>query len=235
MTDQSEEPQSLYDVLGVSSDAQPSTIKSVYRKLSAKYHPDNQDTGDEEMFLKIKAAYDVLSDEDQRKRYDRTGRTDKDRVTPKAIQMAISEGLRSIIQGYQRGGRRHQWMTWEGISESFLASNRSTRQLIHGNINRLKDELRDLQNFAAKFKLIEGEKDYIGEIFKEQIEDLQKKLDLEEDARLLSVAVEKAFKDYQYEVAPDSEGHEPGDNRLPSGGPRMIGRSGRPYYSEDYR
>ena len=51
-----------YDVLGVSRDADASTIKKAYRKLAKKYHPDtNQGNAQaEQMFKEVNEAYDVL-------------------------------------------------------------------------------------------------------------------------------------------------------------------------------
>ncbi len=61
-----------YKVLGVPKDATSKDIKSEYRKLSRKYHPDaNQgDEKAEERFKEISAAYDVVGDEEKRKEYD---------------------------------------------------------------------------------------------------------------------------------------------------------------------
>ena len=42
-----------YEVLGVSKDASESEIKSAFRKLAKKYHPDNKETGDEAKFKEI--------------------------------------------------------------------------------------------------------------------------------------------------------------------------------------
>jgi molecular chaperone DnaJ len=63
-----------YKVLGVDKKASQDDIKKAYRKLARKYHPDtNKDPGAEERFKEISEAYDVLGDEDKRKRYDRGG------------------------------------------------------------------------------------------------------------------------------------------------------------------
>jgi molecular chaperone DnaJ len=63
-----------YDVLGVTRTASKDEIKSAYRKLAREWHPDiNKSSQAEERFKEINQAYEVLSDEDKRARYDRFG------------------------------------------------------------------------------------------------------------------------------------------------------------------
>lgn len=63
----------LYDILGISKGASQQEIKSAYRKLAKKHHPDANpgDTKVEEKFKEISAAYHILGDEKLRARYDR--------------------------------------------------------------------------------------------------------------------------------------------------------------------
>jgi molecular chaperone DnaJ len=65
----------LYDVLGVDRKASADEIKKAYRKLARRYHPDRNpgDEASEERFKEVQGAYDVLSDADKRKQYDRGG------------------------------------------------------------------------------------------------------------------------------------------------------------------
>jgi molecular chaperone DnaJ len=62
-----------YKTLGVGKNADEAEIKKAYRKLARQYHPDRNpgDKQAEERFKEISAAYDVLSDADKRKAYDR--------------------------------------------------------------------------------------------------------------------------------------------------------------------
>lgn len=64
-----------YDILGVSKNASQDEIKKAFRKLSKKYHPDLAENKEEaeEKFKEISKAYDTLSDEDKRKKYDMLG------------------------------------------------------------------------------------------------------------------------------------------------------------------
>jgi curved DNA-binding protein len=63
-----------YQVLGVDRSASGQDIQRAYRKLARRFHPDiNKDPGAEERFKQVNEAYEVLSDEKKRARYDRFG------------------------------------------------------------------------------------------------------------------------------------------------------------------
>src|SRR5215212_10800994 len=64
-----------YEVLGVGREAGDADIKSAYRKLALKFHPDRNpdDTAAEEKFKEASEAYGVLSDGQKRAAYDRFG------------------------------------------------------------------------------------------------------------------------------------------------------------------
>ena len=65
-----------YEVLGVPKDAAEKDIKSAYRRLARKWHPDanpNDQKAAEEKFKEIAEAYEVLSDSEKRKKYDVLG------------------------------------------------------------------------------------------------------------------------------------------------------------------
>jgi len=64
-----EEP-NYYDVLQIGAQAEAETIHRVYKIMAARFHPDNPKTGDLETFLRLKAAYEVLSDPVRRRAYD---------------------------------------------------------------------------------------------------------------------------------------------------------------------
>ena len=80
-----------YTVLGVARSAKPEEIKSAFRKLAKKYHPDHNkdDHSAQERFSEINQAYEILGDKDKRGQFDR-GEID-------------AEG-KPAFQGFQGGG-----------------------------------------------------------------------------------------------------------------------------------
>ena len=89
-----------YEVLGVSKEATKDEIKKAYRKQALKYHPDKNpgDKKSEENFKEAAEAYEVLSNDEKKARYDRYGHA----------------GL-----GNNGGGFAGQGMTMEDIFSSF--------------------------------------------------------------------------------------------------------------------
>merc|ERR1711997_829667 len=73
-----------YEILQVSYDATKKTIKSQYKKLSLIYHPDKA-TGNEKLFMKLRKAYDALTDETARYNWEHYGNPDG----PQAMQFGI--------------------------------------------------------------------------------------------------------------------------------------------------
>lgn len=64
----------LYKILGISSSSSQSDVKSSYKKLAKKYHPDVNKTDDESIFKEIIEAYKILSDTKLREEYDKKSR-----------------------------------------------------------------------------------------------------------------------------------------------------------------
>ena len=102
-------PKEYYELLGVGEDASQDEIKKAYRKKAKKYHPDsNSETADEEKFKKINKAYDVLSDEDKRKKYDQFGKQGVEGHAGRGQRQAASNFQDLFEEIFGGGGRRRQ-------------------------------------------------------------------------------------------------------------------------------
>ncbi|GAB1222242.1 hypothetical protein ENUP19_0099G0036 [Entamoeba nuttalli] len=100
-------PQPTFDpyvILGISSTSTDKEIRSAYRKLSLKYHPDkNKEEGAEEMFIQVTKAYETLTDPSKLKAWKETGREADDKIETKGIGLPIFltlEKNRKLILGF---------------------------------------------------------------------------------------------------------------------------------------
>lgn len=59
-----------YEILQISPSAEPETIHRVYRLLAQRFHPDNQESGNERRFRELTDAYQIISDPERRAEYD---------------------------------------------------------------------------------------------------------------------------------------------------------------------
>jgi curved DNA-binding protein len=64
------QPIDYYEMLQVSSSADPETIHRVYRLLAQRFHPDNKESGNARRFQELHEAYTILSNPESRARYD---------------------------------------------------------------------------------------------------------------------------------------------------------------------
>lgn len=89
----------LYDVLGVTKGCTDRELKKAYHKQSLKYHPDkNDDPSAEATFMKVAEAYEVLSDPEKRKNYDRFGRSSQGIQFGKARKKMSKEEQEELLR-----------------------------------------------------------------------------------------------------------------------------------------
>lgn len=87
-----------YVVLGVAKDASENDIKRSFRELARKHHPDVNPEDDGERFREINEAYAVLSDREQRARYDRWGHADGEAGGLSAVVDAAQSIINNVFR-----------------------------------------------------------------------------------------------------------------------------------------
>lgn len=98
-----------YEVLGISKSANKDEIKKAYRKLSKQYHPDlNKEEGADAKFKEIAEAYEVISDDQKRARYDQYGHEDPSAGFGGGGAGAGFGGFEDIFSSFFGGGGRRQ-------------------------------------------------------------------------------------------------------------------------------
>ncbi|NEQ76694.1 MAG: molecular chaperone DnaJ [Okeania sp. SIO2C9] len=93
-----------YEILGVSRTADKEELKRAYRRLARKYHPDvNKEPGAEENFKEINRAYEVLSDQEMKARYDRFGEAGVSGAGAQGFSTDFSDSFADIFESFFSG------------------------------------------------------------------------------------------------------------------------------------
>ena len=121
-----------YEVLGLPRSASEKELKQAYRRLARKYHPDVNpgDAQAEARFKEINSAYEVLSDPDKRKKYDRYGERWEQADAFEQARRAGGAGGTWFTQTFDLGdlfGRGAGGGPFEGIFETFTGRRGPTR------------------------------------------------------------------------------------------------------------
>lgn len=123
-----------YNTLGISKTATEDEIKTAYRKLARRYHPDvNKDPKAEDKFKEVNEAYQVLSDPEKRKKYDQFG----------------SEWQRYQSSGGQPGG--FDWGRWQQAPQGAQPGYRTVSQ------DEFSDMFGNLGGFSDFFNTLFGQ------------------------------------------------------------------------------
>src|SRR3989344_5820239 len=104
-----------YEILGVTKSATDAEIKSAYRKLARKFHPDVDKTaGAAEKFKEVSEAYQVLSDPNKKKTYDQFGHSAFDRGAPGGGAGAYGNPFGEGFNPFGQGGFSYSWVRFWG-------------------------------------------------------------------------------------------------------------------------
>jgi hypothetical protein len=104
----------LYAVLGVNRTATSNEIKSAYRRLARKYHPDvNSDPAAQSKFAQINEAYHTLIDPERRRTYDRTGAASSASYTRQAANSGAARAARRAYYQERADSIVNEWLRRE--------------------------------------------------------------------------------------------------------------------------
>jgi DnaJ-class molecular chaperone len=125
-----------YDVLGVPKNASEAEIKSAFRKLAKKHHPDRNKTDPKakERFSEVNDAYEIVGDKEKRAKFDagEIGADGKPRF--QGFEGFGPGGAGGFGQGGPQGGGRFRWSTSGADGDPF--ANEDILNEIFGNLNR---------------------------------------------------------------------------------------------------
>ena len=176
-----------YTELDVPVDASLETIKQKYRTLAQMHHPDKG--GDEELFKRIKLAYEVLSDPIRRKQYDVTGETG----TTNAKDEAISNIIQIIL---------HVAPNFNADQEDLIAiaegETRSMLDMVNTDINNTEMQIRKFEIVLRKLRIKTAGENILENIIVKQIQIRKKDLVVFHKNVKVCMLMLEILKDYEY-------------------------------------
>ena len=176
-----------YTELDVPVDASLETIKQRYRTLAQMHHPDKG--GDEEVFKRIKLAYEILSDPVRRKQYDITGETTTTNAKDEAVANIV-QILLHVVPNFN--------VDQDDLILIAEMETRTMLDLVHKDIGVTERYILNLEKVLSKLRIkTEGENLLSSFIFN-QIQ--QRKQELESFQRRIQVCslMLEILKDYEY-------------------------------------
>jgi curved DNA-binding protein CbpA len=147
-----------YEVLGVPPDATVEQVNLAYRQRARETHPDAHG-GDTDAFAEVAAAGEILRDPERRARYDRTGRTNADGLSPD--QRAASIVFTKLLQMFSTALEQEAKASMEGRpfdleKIDFVASLRAVldKEIENGEAaqQNMRNEIGKMERLAGRIK-----------------------------------------------------------------------------------
>ncbi len=176
-----------YTELDVPVDASLETIKQRYRTLAQRYHPDKG--GDEELFKRIKLAYEILSDPVRRKQYDITGET----TTTNAKDEAVANLVQILLHVVPNLN-----VDQDDLIHIAEMETRTMLDLVNKDIGVTERYILNLEKVASKLRIKTEGENILSSFIVNQIK--QRKQELESFQRRIQVCnlMLEILKDYEY-------------------------------------
>ena len=176
-----------YTELDVPFDASLETIKQRYRTLAQMHHPDKG--GDEELFKRIKLAYEILSDPIRRKQYDITGEIGTTNAKDEALSNIIQIILH-VVPGFN-ADQDDLIAIAEGESRAML-------DMVNNDIQNTEMQIKKFEIVLKKLRIKTAGENILENIIVKQIQIRKKDLVvLQKNVKVCMLMLE-ILKDYEY-------------------------------------
>jgi hypothetical protein len=187
----------LYKILKIKKTATPGQIKSSYRKLSKKHHPDMN--GDAKEFDKITVAYKVLINKKRRKIYDKYGVIEDNNTESKIKTESrnnLAQLLKSIMSNKQLMNDHHK----VDILDIMISSIKNNKINMKTKIKELAKDIDNINGLISKF-IYDGSGDNILiSVLKTEISDKELIIRNINHEVVVIEEMKKLLNDYNYEL-----------------------------------
>lgn len=185
------EIKNLYDILEVNPDCSLPGIKARYKKLASIYHPDNDETGDEEKFKDISIAYRTLKDSKLRAHYDNFGFI-KDESSPTQINKEALTYLKNTVTTLIESDKN------QSSPEIFL------QKLVFVITQSIESVNKSIAGYPAQrvdwerfYKKIEGDNGLIDSIIEQRVRQVLLSENQESSSKAILVRAKELAQDYK--------------------------------------
>lgn len=186
--------ETLYETLGVARDASPAQVKAAFRRKAKSSHPDAG--GDADAFQRLKDAYDVLADEENRRHYDQTGETPADRANSLAEEARFRTALGDLLVTLiSRAG-----------APEFTDILRETLETIGLQIRAIDRQMVELSHLSARItevmRRLHGPEpeDMVSGLLHERLTDIENKIKLTRAFKRQLAKLHETLGQYRYDV-----------------------------------
>jgi curved DNA-binding protein CbpA len=184
----------LYKILKIRKNASAGAIESAFRRRSMSTHPDRG--GDQEEFILVKLAYDVLSDPERRERYDRTGEyeeTKPDNSNLAAVSI-LTQVFAAVAQAIHNQGKDP---TRLDVLEGMRAELKGAIDGCHTNHREIEKQRAFITKFSGRFTT-ERSSNFLESYIVDQITRINAELEKIDQRRAQHEQALELLKDFVY-------------------------------------
>lgn len=191
----------LYEILGISSAASSEDVRSAYRSKVKEVHPDAG--GSSEAFSEVVLAYEILIDEDRRKRYDETGSAEDSGKD-------ILEGGKLIVEGLLNDLIQRDDAKYFDVIALMCANISRIVSEKHVSIDALEKRRQTLVDLKDRFRPRLPSETYLHDLFEAKLDAVSKAVAAERLSIAHLNAASSLLKRYDFARENRSGVHQPG-------------------------